>query len=260
MGRLAGRVALVTGASRGIGRGVAIALGGAGATVVVTGRTVEAVTATARDVTEAGGSGITAVCDHRDDDQVRAIFGQIERDLGRLDVLVNNATALPDLPLLLSETPFWEVSVQMWDDLFDVGLRSRFVASAAAAPLLIVEGGGLIVNISSAGAIARIGAVLPYGVAKTALDRMTADMAEDLRSHHVTVLSLWPPPTSTPGMLAAAGADDDPTTWSVPEFSGRVVAALAATDQLARTGQSIRARELAAELGVDDALYVAPSL
>ena len=259
MGRLAGRVALVTGASRGIGRGVAIGLGEAGATVVVTGRTVEAVTATARHVTEAGGRGIAAVCDHRDDAQVRAVFGQIERDLGRLDVLVNNATTVPDLPLLFSETAFWEVPVEMWDDLFDVGLRSHFVASAVAAPLLIAGGGGLIVNISSAGAIARIGAVLPYGVAKTALDRMTADMAEDLRSHHVTVLSLWPPPTSTPGMLASAAADDDPTTWSVPEFTGRVIAALAATDQLDRTGQSIRARELAAELGVDDALYVAPN-
>jgi len=227
--------------------------------VVVTGRTVEAVDFTAGLVTEAGGRGIAAVCDHRDDDQVRAVFAQIESDLGRLDVLVNNATAVPDLPLLFAETPFWEVPVQMWDDLFDVGLRSHFVASVVAAPLLIAGGGGLIVNISSAGAVARIGAVLPYGVAKTALDRMTADMAEDLRPHHVTALSLWPPPTSTPGMLAGAGADDDPATWSVPEFSGRVIAALAATDHISRTGQSIRARELAAELGVRDALYVAPN-
>lgn len=258
MSALAGRVALVTGASRGIGRGAAIGLGEAGATVVVTGRTVQAVDTTAGLVTEAGGRGIGIVCDHRDDDQVRAVFARIASDLDRLDMLVNNATAVPDLRLLFAETPFWEVSVQMWDDLFDVGLRSHFVASAAAAPLMIARGDGLVVNISSAGAIARIGAVLPYGVAKTALERMTADMAEDLRSHHVTVLSLWPPPTSTPGMLAAAGADDDPTTWSVPEFTGRVVAALAATDHFGRTGQSFRARELAAELGVPDAHYVEP--
>jgi dehydrogenase/reductase SDR family member 1 len=157
--------------------------------------------------------------------------------------------------VLFAETPFWELPPQMWDDLFDVGLRSHFVASAAAAPIMIARGGGLIVNISSAGAIARIGAVLPYGVAKAALDRMTADMAEDLRSHHVTVLSLWPPPTSTPGMLAAAGADDDPTTWSTPEFTGRVIAALVASEHLGRTGQSFRARELAAELGVSDVLH-----
>lgn len=254
MSALETRVALVTGASRGIGRGVAIGLGEAGAIVVVTGRTAEEVEATAGLVTDAGGSGIGAACDHRHDDQVHAVFDQVQRDLGRLDVLVNNATAMPDLPLLFAQTPFWELPVEMWDDLFDVGLRSHFVASAAAAPLMVADSGGLIVNISSAGAIARIGAILPYGVAKTALDRMTADMAEELRDHHVTVLSLWPPPTRTPGMLAAAGADDDPTSWSVPEFTGRVVAALAASDHFSRTGQSLRARELAAQLGVDDAL------
>lgn len=255
MGRLTGHVALVTGASRGMGRGVAVGLGEAGATVVVTGRTAEAVGATANLVTEAGGVGIAAVCDHRQDAQVHDVLAQIGRELGRLDVLVNNATAIPDLQLLFTGTPFWEVSPQMWDDLFDVGLRSHFVASAAAAPTMISRGGGLIVNISSAGAIARIGAVLPYGVAKAALDRMTADMAEDLRPHRVTVLSLWPPPTSTPGMIAAAGEDDDPTSWSLPEFTGRVVAALAASDHFGRTGTAVRARELATELGVEDALY-----
>lgn len=257
MSTLTGRVALVTGASRGIGRGVAIGLGEAGATVVVTGRTVEAVEVTASLVTEAGGVGISAVCDHRQDDQVQAVFAQIERDLGRLDVLVNNATAVPDLPVLFAQTPFWELAPQLWDDLFDVGLRSHFVASAAAAPMMIARGGGLIVNISSAGAIARIGAVLPYGVAKAALDRMTADMAEDLRPHHVTVLSLWPPPTSTPGMLAAVGDDDEPNTWSTPEFTGRVIAALAASAHFDRTGQASRARELAVQLGVHDTLYAA---
>ncbi|GAC1443343.1 MAG: SDR family NAD(P)-dependent oxidoreductase [Mycobacteriales bacterium] len=257
MGALKRQVALVTGASRGIGRGVAVGLGEAGATVVVTGRTAQDVEATADLVTAAGGTGIGVMCDHRRDDQVRAVFDQLQRDLGRLDLLVNNATAVPALPLLFAETPFWELPVQMWDDLFQVGLRSHFVAWAAAAPLMIADGGGLIVNISSAGAIARIGAVLPYGVAKSALDRMTADMAEELRDHRVTALSLWPPPTSTPGMLAAAGADDEPTSWSVPEFTGRVVAALAASGHFSRTGRAFRARELAAELGVADALYAA---
>lgn len=171
MGALVGQVAVVTGASRGVGRGVAIGLGEAGATVVATGRTVDDVEATAELVTEVGGVGIGAVCDHRHDDEVRAVFARVERDQGRLDVLVNNATAVPELSLLFAETPFWEVPAQMWDDLFDVGLRSHFVASAAAAPLMIRRSGGLIVNISSAGAVARIGAVLPYGVAKAALDR-----------------------------------------------------------------------------------------
>ena len=257
MGQLTGQVALVTGASRGIGRGIAIGLGEAGATVVVTGRTAGEVERTAALVTEAGGVGIDAVCDHRQDEQVRTVVARVERDLGRLDVLVNNATAVPELPVLFADTPFWNVPIEIWDDLFDVGLRSHFVASAVAAPIMIRGDGGLIVNISSAGAIARIGAVLPYGVAKAALDRMTADMAEDLRPHRVTALSLWPPPTSTPGMLAAAGPDDDPTSWSLPEFTGRVVAALAVSDHFERTGQSLRARELAAEMGVPDALYAA---
>lgn len=260
MGPLTGQVALVTGASRGIGRGVAVGLGEAGATVLVTGRTAEDVEVTAGLVTEAGGAGVATVCDHRQDEQVRAVFARLERDVGRLDVLVNNATAVPDLRLLFAETPFWELPTKMWDDLFDVGLRSHFVASASAAPIMIRSGRGLIVNISSAGAIARIGAVLPYGVAKAALDRMTADMAEELRVHDVTALSLWPPPTSTPGMLVAAADDDDPTRWSLPEFTGRVIAALAASDHFGRTGGSFRARELAVELGVDDALYIAEAI
>jgi dehydrogenase/reductase SDR family member 1 len=256
MVRLAEHVALVTGASRGIGRGIAVGLGEAGATVVVTGRTADAVAMTANAVTEAGGVGVAAVCDHRQDTQVQDVLKQIERDFGRLDVLVNNATAIPaDLQVLFTDSPFWEVAPQLWDDLFDVGLRSHFVAAAAAAPVMVRQGGGLIVNISSAGAIARIGAVLPYGVAKAALDRMTADMAEDLRPHRVSVLSLWPPPTSTSSMLAGAGEGDDPGSWSIPEFTGRVIAALAASEHFPRTGTSLRARELAGDLGVPDVLY-----
>jgi NAD(P)-dependent dehydrogenase (short-subunit alcohol dehydrogenase family) len=252
---LAGSVAVVTGASRGIGRGVGIGLGEAGATVYVTGRNIEELESTAAAVTAAGGLGVPVLCDHRHDDEVDALFDRVAAEHGRLDLLVNNATAAPDVATLFSEAPFWTLPVSMWDNLFAVGLRSHFVAARRAAMLMVPRQSGLIVNISSAGAIARIGAILPYGVVKTAVDRMTRDMAEDLRGHGVTVLSLWPPPTSTPGMLAAVGPEDDVTAWSLPEFTGRVVAALARSEHFERSGTAVRVRELAAELGVTDARY-----
>ncbi len=260
MNPLSGQVALVTGASRGIGRGIAVGLGEAGATVVVTGRTrgddetaaSGTLAETAAMVTARGGQGVAMQCDHRDDAAVADVFEAVERDRGRLDVLVNNVTALPDLEFLFSGTPFWKVPCSIWDDLFDVGLRSHFVATQLAAPMMIQRGRGLIVNVSSAGAQAKKFAVLPYGVAKAALDRMTADMAAELEGHGVTVVSLWPPATRTESMLAQAGHDDDISTWSEPVFTGRVVAALAAQPKLATTGSALVARTVAAELGIED--------
>jgi dehydrogenase/reductase SDR family member 1 len=203
-------------------------------------------------VTDLGGSGVAVPCDHKRDEDVEAVFATIQRDTGRLDVLVNNATGLPDLPLLFSNRPFWEVSVPIWDDLFNVGLRSHFVAARLAAPMMVSKGRGLIVNISSAGAQARVG-LLPYGVAKAALDRMTADMAEDLKPYGVTVLSLWPPPSSTERMLASVEEGDDPSKWSTPIFTGRVIAALAARPGVRpETGKALRVRELAQQLQVED--------
>lgn len=260
MGALTGQVALVTGASRGIGRGVAMGLGEAGATVYVTGRTMtpgEAVLPgtlpeTARLVTAAGGRGVAVRCDHRRDDEVAEVFAAIQRETGRLDLLVNNATGIPDIHVLFGDAPFWEIGVGLWDDLLDVGLRSHFVAAQHAARVMVAQGRGLIVNISSRGAQLKFGA-LPYGVAKAALDRMTADMAADLRDRGVAVVSLWPPPSSTEGMLAGVDETDDPSKWSSPVFTGRVVAALASdSSAMDKTGRAIPVRELARELGVED--------
>lgn len=207
---------------------------------------------TAALVTAAGGHGVAVRCDHRSDDEVAAVFTTIQREAGRLDLLVNNATGIPDLHVLFGDAPFWEVGVDLWDDLFDVGLRSHFVAAQHAARVMVAQGRGLIVNVSSRGAQSRAG-VLPYGVAKAALDRMTADMAADLRDRGVAVVSLWPPPSSTEGMLAAVDETDDPSKWSSPVFTGRVVAALAVDPNLMeRTGRAVLARDLARELGVED--------
>jgi NAD(P)-dependent dehydrogenase (short-subunit alcohol dehydrogenase family) len=242
-------VALVTGASRGIGRGVAVALGEAGATVYVTGRS--AVEETARLVDAAGGRGVAAECDHRDDEAVAAVFARVVHEAGRLDLLVNNATALPDLALLFSDNPFWELPVRLWDDLTTVGLRSHFVAAQHAVAIMLRQRRGLVVNISSAGAATKIG-IVPYGVAKAGLDHMSREMAQELEGTGVVVVSLWPPPTRTEGMLADAG-NTNTGSWSSPEFTGRVIAALADDPELIqRSGKVLRVRELARDLAVAD--------
>jgi NAD(P)-dependent dehydrogenase (short-subunit alcohol dehydrogenase family) len=247
---LEGRVALVTGASRGIGRGVALALGEAGATVYATGRS--AVDETVDLIAEAGGRGVAIRCDHRDDTAVGEAFARVERDAGRLDLLVNNAAAIPDLSVLFSDEPFWRTPVELWDDLMTVGLRSHFVAAQHAVPIMLRGEHGLIVNVSSAGAVSKIG-IVPYGVGKAALDHMTAEMASDLEATGIVAVSLWPPPTRTEGMLASAGPDTDTAAWSSPRFTGRVIAALVTDPGLtARSGTAIRVRELATELGVPD--------
>ena len=249
---LAGHVAVVSGASHGVGRGIAIGLGEAGATVYLVGRSAERLGTAASEVTAAGGSGRPVVCDQRDDDQVASAFEHIVGEAERIDILVNNAMGVIPYDLMFSKTPFWEVPISAWDELIDVGVRSHFVAAKHAARVMVQQRSGLIVNISSAGAKRRF-AVLPYGVGKAAVDRMTADMAEDLGPYGVTVVSYWPPPTATERMLENAAPDDDPTTWSLPVFNGRVIAALALLPEVEkRSGSVLVARELAAELKVED--------
>lgn len=239
--RLDGTVAVVTGASRGLGRGIARSLADAGATVYATGRSI------------GPSSGIVGVtCDHRDDAAVGRAFDLVERESGRLDLLVNNATAVPDLGLLFSERPFWELGTGEWDALMAVGLRSHFVAAQHAARIMVRQRSGLIVNVSSAGAKLKIG-IVPYGVGKAALDHLTEEMAHELRPHGVAVVSVWPPPSKTEGMLGEPDAETQASTWSSPEFTGRVIAALAQDAEiLARSGSVLNVRALASELGVAD--------
>ncbi|WP_431971633.1 SDR family NAD(P)-dependent oxidoreductase [Nocardia sp. bgisy134] len=266
---LHGRVAVVTGASRGIGKGIALELGAAGATVYITGRSATpgrlpgTVHDTAAEIDALGGRGIPFVCDHRDDDAVQRLFERVRAEQGRLDVLVNNVYNSPAAARWLGK-PFWEVPPTAWDETFDVGVRSHYAASFFAAPLLIGSG-GLVVNISSPGSRRYMHNAV-YGVAKTALDRLTADMAHDLADTEVTVVSLWPGIVDTELLqLVPADADGrrlvtlpgegtfDLAVAETPRFPGRAVVALAADPRRrARTGRAWRVADLADEYGFTD--------
>ena len=153
---MSGRVAVVTGASRGIGKGIAIELGAAGATVFVTARTVDpgpiagTLGETVAAIDEAGGRGIGVVCDHHDDDAVAALFERVRAEAGRLDVLVNNVYSAVDLAPWLGK-PFWEIPPDAWDQVVGIGARSHYVAAVLATPMLLESPAGLIANVSSSG-------------------------------------------------------------------------------------------------------------
>lgn len=260
MGALSGQVAIVTGASRGIGKGCAIELGAAGATVYLTGRTIAegshplpgTIGGTAAEVTAAGGEGIAVACDHGDDEQVAELFGRVAKERGRLDVLVNNAFLIPKE--LTGGKPFWENPLSNWDDMMGIGTRSAYVASWHAARAMVPQGGGLIANISSSGAAEYAWHVV-YGVGKCALDRVTADTAHELASHQVAVVSLWPGLVLTERTQGAAQAMPELNFEGAESqrFTGRAVVALASDTERKRfSGQAIASRSLADEYGFTD--------
>jgi NAD(P)-dependent dehydrogenase (short-subunit alcohol dehydrogenase family) len=261
------RVAVVTGASRGVGKGIAVALGASRAIVYVTGRSTEGgkdhplggtVQATAEAVAHAGGHGIAVPCDHSNDEDVRALFERVANEQGRLDILVNNATAVPRE--LAKPGPFWKKSLDLLR-ILDVGQRSHYVASYYAAPLMVRTGGGLIVFTSSYGG--RIYMHGPaYGAGKAGVDKMAMDMAIDLREHDVAAVSLWlgfvrterneplfqhPDAMKGPYGKFLANAES-------PDFIGRVIAAMHADEKrMERSGRVLIAAELAEELGIREA-------
>lgn len=243
---LGGAVALVTGASRGVGRGVAAALAAAGVAVYATGRTVAAA--------ELPGDVVRLTCDHTDDGAVAVAFDRISGERGRLDILVNSAwggyESMVELGRFTWSDPFWEQPAWRWDAMMTAGVRAAFVAGQHAARLMAPVGHGLIVNISHWAAQKHIGNVL-YGVAKAATDKLTADMAHELRPYGVAAVSLYPGLVRTEAVLAA-GVFDLSNSES-PELTGLAVAALARDSALLDlSGRAFVVADLALRYGFTD--------
>ena len=241
--------AVVTGASRGLGRGVAIALNDAGYRVLGTGRSIAGADLPA--------SVERIVCDHLDDVQTALAFERVRQAAGGVDVLVNGAWGgyerMVEDGRFTWAAPFWDQPTHRWRGMIDQGLRCAFTASREAARLMVPRRSGLIVVLSYWAARRHLGNVI-YGVAQAGADKMAADMAHELRPHSVAAISLYPGLVRTERVLEAAarGAFDLAGSES-PQFVGRVVAALAGSpDLIDRSGQVIVAAELALELGVAD--------
>jgi NAD(P)-dependent dehydrogenase (short-subunit alcohol dehydrogenase family) len=244
---LAGKVALVTGGSRGVGRGIAEELAGRGATVYVTGRTVEQASLSP--------GCVPLRCNHTDDAQVEAALDRIAAAHGRLDVLVNNVWGgyerMAEDGVFTWDLPFWRQLLWRWDAMFRAGVRAHYVTSRLVAPSMVERRSGLIVNISFWSARKRTGNVA-YGVAKAATDMLTADMADELRAYGVAVVSLYPGLVRTEKVMEAASSLDLANSES-PRFVGRAVAALATDAQVMRkSGSVVVAAACAEEYGFTD--------
>jgi NAD(P)-dependent dehydrogenase (short-subunit alcohol dehydrogenase family) len=272
MALLSDTVALVTGASRGAGRGIALELGTAGATVYVTGRSVRGgpttdqipgtIDETAEDVTGRGGFGIAVRCDHRVDEQVESLFDRIRRDHGRLDVLVNNVWGGYENPDCrpLSMVPFWEQASGQWDAMFTAGVRAHLMASRHAVPLMLPRRRGLIVSTTANLEPLPYMRNLFYDLAKSAVARLTWAMAQELREHGIAALAVAPGFMRTERVVEAfrrAGAADALNGPGGPgettAYLGRAIAALASDARiLEKSGQVVEVGTLAREYGFTD--------
>jgi dehydrogenase/reductase SDR family member 1 len=246
---LSDKVAVVTGATMGVGKGVALGLAEAGATVYATGRTISEETFASDERV------IPVACDHTLDSETEAAFKRIIDERGRLDILVNNVWGGYEHMIEDGEftwpRPFWQQPVWRWDAMFQAGVRAHYVSSRLAAQVMVAQRSGLIVNISFWAAQKYVGNVA-YGVAKAATDKMTADMSHELREHNVAVVSLYPGLVRTEKVMLAAEWLDLSNSES-PQFIGRAVAALASDPgAMERTGKVLVAASLAQEYGFTD--------
>jgi NAD(P)-dependent dehydrogenase (short-subunit alcohol dehydrogenase family) len=264
-------VALVTGASRGAGRGIAIALGQHGCTVYVTGRSQQAgdhalpgtIYETAEAVTAAGGRGIPVRCDHADDDDVSALFDRIRTEQGRLDILVNNAAAIHDE--LSQPGEFWEKPLKL-AELINVGIRSGYVASWHAAQMMAAQDSGLIIFTSASGAMHySLGAA--YGAHKAGMDKMAFDMAADFThaGKSVAVVSIWMGALLTDRLKEIIAAE--PAKFAhleghceSPEFTGHVIWTLSWDPAVMKlNGRTLVGAGIARKYGLTDEGRVPPT-
>ncbi|KHN84377.1 Dehydrogenase/reductase SDR family member 1 [Toxocara canis] len=270
---LSGKIALVTGASRGIGRGIALQLGEAGATVYITGREpkhaldaergdLPTLEATANEITKRGGKGIAIYVDHSDMGQVEKLFARLKTETdGQLDILVNNAYSAVQALCDVNGKTFWEMDASIWDEVNNVGLRNHYYCCVYAARMMVPRKRGLIVNISSVGGLTYLFNVA-YGVGKCAVDRMAADMANELRTENVAIVSLWPGAVRTElfKKVVDSGKYDNSSDPQVrkmrkfleegesTEFAGKAVVTLAKdTNIMKKSGRVL----IAADLGLD---------
>jgi NAD(P)-dependent dehydrogenase (short-subunit alcohol dehydrogenase family) len=256
-------VAVVTGASRGVGKGIALALGEAGATVYLTGRsdvggTTEGLPGTIRDtadaVTQRGGQGVAVHCDHTADADVEALFTRVTQEQGRLDVLVNNVWGgYEQFNWSRFSASFWEQPLRQWHGMFESGVRAHLVASRLAAPLMLSNHRGLIVHTTAWDRDKYLGNLF-YDVAKTAVNRLAFGMARELQPHDIAVVALAPGFVGTERVLAAfAGAGRAPDNLESPEYTGRAVVALAGdANIMIKSGRVLTVGQLAAEYGFTD--------
>jgi NAD(P)-dependent dehydrogenase (short-subunit alcohol dehydrogenase family) len=278
---LNGCIAVVTGASRGAGRGIAVELGAAGATVYVTGRSTRedpaasyerllalsnlerlpgSIDETAEEVSRAGGRGIAVRCDHTDEAQVAALFERVTQEQGRLDLLVNNAWGGHETFDGVFQAPFWERPMAHWNSMFDRGVRNHLLASRLAAPILVRRRQGLIVTTTFWDRDRYLEGNLFYDLAKAAMTRLVFGMAQELLAHNVTSVAVSPGWMRTEFVLA--GHQTDEAHWrerpalartESPRYLGRAVAALASDPAvIERTGRVLRVGDLAREYGFTD--------
>lgn len=274
-------VAVVTGASRGAGRGIALELGVAGATVYVTGRSTReqpaqtygqllalsdmqavpgSIDDTADELTRMGGHGIAVQCDHTREEEVAALFARVEREAGRIDLLVNNAWGGHETFNGVFEAPFWEHPLSNWDSMFDRGVRNHLVASRCVAPLMVRQKKGLILTTTFWDRDHYLRGSLFYDLAKASMTRLAFGMAQDLRPHNVASIAVSPGWMRTEFVLA--GHKTDEAHWherpalartESPRYLGRAIAALAGDARMMdKSGEVLRVADLAREYGFTD--------
>ena len=286
MQRLKDNIVLVTGASRNVGRGIALVLGEEGATVYITGRSMRNnqtsatpganIEDTADRVAELGGKGIPVCCDHNIDAEIQYVFKKIEEEQGRIDILVNNAWGgyetieKKDGQADWEEwmAPFWEQPVSRWDAMFNVGVRSHMVASRCAIPLMLDKKEGMIFNTTYDVESSGFPVNTFYWLAKIALNKMTYRLASELREHNISVIGISPGWVRTDDLLYEHRTDDinahkiDTLQGSEStQFAGRAVVALATDPRvIEKSGKTLKTRALGLEYGFKDIDGVQPPL